>query len=50
MYSIKPFAEFTAWLNGLKDGMTHRLLARRLEKAQKGNLGDVRPLVMACSK
>lgn len=42
MYSIKPLPEFTAWLNGLKDGMTHRRLARRLEKAQKGNLGDVK--------
>jgi putative addiction module killer protein len=42
MYSIKPLPEFTAWLNGLKDGMTHRRLARRLEKVQKGNLGDVK--------
>lgn len=42
MYSIKPLPEFTAWLNGLKDGMTHRRLARRLEKAQRGNLGDVK--------
>jgi putative addiction module killer protein len=44
VYSIKPIPEFTAWLNGLKDGMTHRRLARRLEKAQKGNLGDVKPV------
>lgn len=29
-------------MNGLRDGMTHRRLARRLEKAQKGNLGDVK--------
>lgn len=44
MHSIKSLPEFTAWLNGLKDGMTHRRLARRLEKAQKGNLGDVKPV------
>ena len=44
MYSIKIIPEFTAWLNGLKDGMTHRRLARRLEKAQMGNLGDVKPV------
>ena len=44
MYSIKPIPDLTAWLNGLKDGMTHRRLARRLEKAQKGNLGDVKPV------
>jgi len=44
MYSIKLLPEFSAWLNGLKDGMTHRRLARRLEKAQQGNLGDVKPV------
>lgn len=44
MFSIRPLPEFTTWLNGLKDGMTHRRLARRLEKVQKGNLGDVRPV------
>jgi len=42
MYSIKSLPEFTAWLNDLKDGMTHRRLAGRTEKAQKGNLGDVK--------
>lgn len=31
-------------MNGLRDGMTHRRLARWLEKAQKGNLGDVKPV------
>ena len=44
MYSIKRTDEFDAWLFGLKDGMTHRRLARRLEKAQKGNLGDIKPV------
>jgi putative addiction module killer protein len=44
MYTIKPLPEFTRWLFGLKDGMTHRRLARRLEKAQHGNLGDVKPV------
>lgn len=44
MYSIRQLPEFTTWLNGLKDGLTHRRLARRLEKAQKGNLGDVKPV------
>jgi putative addiction module killer protein len=42
MYSILQTEEFAAWLNGLKDGMTRLRLARRLEKAQAGNLGDVR--------
>lgn len=43
MYSIKTLPEFTTWLDGIKDGMTRRRLARRLEKAEKCNLGDVKP-------
>lgn len=44
MFSIKYTDEFRPWLFGLKDGLTHRGLARRLEKAQHGKLGDVRPV------
>lgn len=44
MYSVKQLPEFARWLFGLKDSMTHRRLARRLEKAQKGNLGDVKSI------
>lgn len=43
MFSIKPLPEFTAWLDGLKDGVTRIRLARRLDKAQGGNFGDVKP-------
>jgi putative addiction module killer protein len=42
MYSIKALPEFTSWLNSLKDGVTRIRLARRLDKAQRGNLGDVK--------
>lgn len=42
MYTIKQLPIFSEWLLGLKDGLTHRRLARRLEKAQQGNLGDVK--------
>ncbi len=42
MYSIKALPEFTSWLNSLKDGVTRLRLARRLDKAQRGNLGDVK--------
>jgi putative addiction module killer protein len=42
MYSIKALPEFTSWLNILKDGVTRLRLARRLDKAQRGNLGDVK--------
>ena len=44
MYSNKLIPEFSAWLSGLSDSMTLRRLARRLEKAQAGNLGDVKPI------
>ncbi len=44
MFTIKYTDEFNTWLFGLKDGMTHRRLARRLERAQTGNLGDVKPV------
>ncbi|MBP7493047.1 MAG: type II toxin-antitoxin system RelE/ParE family toxin [Rhodoferax sp.] len=41
MYIVKQLPEFSNWLLGLRDGMTHRRLARRLEKVQRGLLGDV---------
>ena len=44
MFSIKSIPEFTCWLNGVKDRMTRIRLARRLDKAQNGNLGDVVPV------
>ncbi|WP_445367382.1 type II toxin-antitoxin system RelE/ParE family toxin [Methylomonas sp. BW4-1] len=42
MYTIKQLPVFSEWLFGLKDGLTRRRLARRLEKAQQGKLGDVK--------
>jgi putative addiction module killer protein len=44
MFTLRTLPEFDRWLADLRDGMTHRRLARRLEKAQKGHLGDVRPV------
>lgn len=44
MFTVKLTDEFTAWLAGIKDGMTKRRLGRRLEKVQLGNLGDVKPV------
>lgn len=44
MYQIKLTPDFSQWLSNLKDGMTRRRLARRLEKASQGNLGDVKPV------
>lgn len=44
MYTIKRTEAFAAWLDGLRDRMTRLRLARRLDKAQRGNLGDVKPV------
>ena len=44
MHSIKRLPEFDNWLNGLKDGMTRIRLVRRLDKVQRGLLGDVAPV------
>lgn len=44
MYTIYQLPEFDAWLSGIQDGMTRRRLGRRLEKAARGNLGDVKPV------
>ena len=44
MFTVKTFPEFDAWLDGLKDRTTRLRLSRRLDKAQRGNLGDVKPV------
>ena len=44
MYSVIETAEFTDWLTGLKDRPTRIRLARRLNKARRGNLGDTKPV------
>lgn len=44
MYIVKTLPEFDAWLDGIKDRTTRLRLARRLGKAQRGNLGDVKPV------
>lgn len=44
MFSIKPLPEFAVWLGGLKDRLTRLRLARRLDRAQQGQLGDVKPV------
>jgi putative addiction module killer protein len=44
LYTIKRMPEFDEWLESLKDSMTRLRLARRLEKAQRGLLGDVAPV------
>ena len=44
MYRIKRTDAFATWLDGIKDRPARARLIRRLEKAARGNLGDVRPV------
>lgn len=44
MLTIRTTSEFDTWLLAIKDSVTRRRLMRRLEKAQLGNLGDVKPI------
>jgi putative addiction module killer protein len=44
MYQIKRTEEFAHWIGGLKDRMTRIRMTRRLDKAQRGLLGDVAPV------
>lgn len=44
MFTVKTLPAFDAWLDGLKDRVTRLRLSRRLDRAQRGNLGDVKPV------
>ena len=44
MFTIKRTAEFDAWIFGLRDTMTRIRLAKRLDKVQRGLLGDTKPV------
>jgi len=44
MFEIKTLPQFADWLSQLKDPMTRARLVRRLEKAERGLLGDIAPV------
>ena len=44
MYRVLETDNFLEWLEGLKDLSTRIRLARRLDKARLGNLGDIKAL------
>lgn len=44
MFIVKQLPEFTGWLDSRKDSITRIRLAKRLDKAQRGLLGDVAPV------
>ena len=42
MITIKTTPAFDTWLSGIKDRVTYLRLPRRLDRAQQGNLGDIK--------
>ena len=44
MFTIRRLPEFDAWFEGLRDRMTSIRLGVRLDKLQRGILGDVKPV------
>ncbi len=44
MYTVRWTKDFEHWINHLRDRPTRIRLLRRLEKAQRGLLGDVSPV------
>ena len=44
MYSVIETEEFIQWMENLRDTPTRIRLQRRLGKAARGNLGDVKPV------
>ncbi len=44
MYQVETTAEFDDWLQSLPDALTRARLGRRLDKATRGNLGDIKPV------
>ena len=44
MFSIRPLPEFTAWLDGLKDEMLRGVIVARIQRLERGLMGDVQPV------
>lgn len=44
MYTIKRLPGFKAWLDAMRDAQTRIRLNKRLDKVQRGLLGDVAPV------
>ena len=44
MVEVRQTARFVAWLAGLRDNQARGRILKRLDRAAKGNLGDVSPV------
>jgi putative addiction module killer protein len=41
MFSIRPLAGFTAWIDGLKDETLRGVVVARIKRLERGLMGDV---------
>jgi len=44
MYEIETTEEFDAWLGGISDGKTQKIIVKRIRTMSLGTLGKIRPL------
>jgi putative addiction module killer protein len=44
MFSIKPLAEFTEWLDGLSDVSVRGVIAAHIKRLERGLMGNVEPV------
>ncbi|MEN0118938.1 MAG: type II toxin-antitoxin system RelE/ParE family toxin [Agrobacterium cavarae] len=44
MFTIRETMEFSNWLTKLKDVQARARIVRRVDRLQRGNLGDVKPV------
>jgi putative addiction module killer protein len=44
MYEIETTGEFDAWLKGIQDGKTQKVIVKRIRTMSLGTLGETRPL------
>ena len=44
MYEVLTTEEFDAWLGGLKDSRTRKVIAKRVSVMSTGTLGETKPL------
>jgi putative addiction module killer protein len=44
VFTIRQVPEFVVWLASIQDHLTRLRLAKRLDKVQRGLLGDVKPV------
>lgn len=44
MFEVRQTTRFSTWLAGLRDEQAGGRILKRIDRAQKGNLGDVAPV------